>query len=425
MLISSLFFLFVVLHPTESNFKIVLKGADEKPLFVLYTNENSEPSRRLVKRWKAFEEIYEKNKTVFLADVSCTAHKQICIDQNIRVCPIIRAYIPGNTTLEFNGPREQKDIGAWINKIVEKPVRNHSSISTPIQNDSVTFVLYDESFYQKYYQIAYQYKNTSNHFIFSPKIEQNQKQNHEQNQKQNHEQNHDLNQKQNHDLNHEQDYENTFVSKNGLVAYMGNSYIDYFDLQKDLSYENFIWKHQFPLCFELTKYNYLEAAHSNRLLAILLINPAMKHKKKIMTNYKDVAKEFHDKFVFGWMDAITYGEFLTTLNIFELPSVVIIDEVNEQHYVTSSDPEMLKIELSGLVDGSIKFETIPKIKKVKFFTANFLRNEWPVLLVMLVLFIVLVTSLIIMISGIKSMRKEGISLRDCFIPIDIPKMKSE
>lgn len=375
-----LFFLSIILHPDESNFKYVIQNSEEKPIFVLFTTENSDPSRRLLKRWKNIQDIYAKNKTVVLVDVSCSVHKKICKEYSIKFCPLIRCYLPGDSHIDYNGPREQEDINNWINEMVSFPVINESNYLPFISNESVVFVLYNESFYPDFKRIAYNYKNSTNVFIYSP-------------------------------------------SKNGnneLIAFYGDNWSKTFDVQKDYSYENFIWKNQFPIGFELTRFNYNEASHSGRYLAILLLNPAMQHKRRTIRSFKNASKNFEEKFVFGLMDAITYGNFLNTLKVDKLPAVAIIDEPNERHYIANVDPIILRTELEGIVNGSIKFQKFSKLKKISFFTSNFIKNSWPVLLISLLMLFLLGFGIYLFVVSLKSMMNDGFSFIDCFKPIKLP-----
>lgn len=375
-----LFFLSVIFHPDESNFKYIIQNSEERPIFVLYTMDNSDPSRRVMKRWKNIQEIYAKNKTTILVDVSCSVHKKICRDYSIKFCPLIRCYLPGGGHIDYIGPREQNDITTWMDEMLSYPVINESNYLPIISNESITFVLYNESFYQNFKNIAYNYKNSSNVFIYSPQKNGN----------------------------------------NELVAFYGNDYNKTFDMQKDHSYSNFIWKNQFPIGFELTRFNYNEASHIGRYLAILLLNPAMPHKRRTIRSFKNVSKQFEEKFVFGLMDAITYGNFLNTLKVEKLPAVVVIDEPNEQHYITDVDPMILQTELAGLADGSIKFRKYSKIKKITFFATNFIKNRWPVLFVALLMLFLLGFGIYMFIVNLKSLMNDGLSFTDCFKPIKLP-----
>ncbi|KAK8891706.1 hypothetical protein M9Y10_028926 [Tritrichomonas musculus] len=380
MLTVFLFFLSVIFHPDESNFKYIMQSSSEMPLFVIYTMDGSDPSRRLMKRWKSIEEIYSKNKTVLLADISCSSHKKVCRDYLIKFCPLIRCYLPGDQHIDYIGPREQNDMLIWINQMLTFPVINESDYSSYISNESVTFVLHNESFYSDYKRIAYIYKNTTNIFINSPKKSDNEE----------------------------------------LVAYFGNSIKKVFDIKKDLSYSNFIWKHQFPIGFELTRFNYNEASHNGRYLAILLLNPAMPHKRRTIRAFKNASKNFEEKFVFCIMDAITYGNFLDTLKIDKLPSIVIIDEPKERHYIASVDQEVLQAELEGIVNGTIQFHHYSRFKKTAFFAKNFIKDRWPVLFITLIMFSLLIFGVYLFVVNLKSMMNEGFSFIDCFRPVKLP-----
>ena len=342
--------------------------------------DNSDPSRRLMKRWANIEDIYAKNKSVALADVSCTAHKKICKDYSIKFCPLIRCYLPGGSHIDYAGPREQNDIIVWMNQMLSFPVINESDYQYLISNDSVAYVLYDQSFYQKFKQIAYNYKNTTNIFIFSP--EKN--------------------------------------GTNDLVVFYGSYFNKSFNIERDHSYSDFIWRNQFPIGFELTRFNYNEASHSGRCLAILMLNPAMTHKRRTIRSFKSAAKNFEDKFIFGVMDAITYGNFLNTLKVDKLPAVVIIDEPNEQHYIGNVDPDILQKELSGILDGTIKFHKYSRFKKMIFFTTNFIKDRWPVLFLTLIMLFLLGFGIYMFVVNLRSMMNDGFSFIDCFKPIKLP-----
>ena len=372
----------VVIHGSDSSFMTMLSSSD-KPVVVAFSDDTNPVGIRLLKRWVQIEEDFADDKRVILSQVSSVRQKKMCLQLGVRFVPLVACFRGNETRVDYSGPREYENLKAWVEHMASPPVVNVSSVSEDdlIGNRNyVTFVLSNPDMFEEFERIADHYKNTSNRFIFSQGA-----------------------------LEHD------------VVAIMRDDFRDHFDASRDGSLQNFIWRHQFPLGFELTKFNYLEAVRSGRVLAILIVNPAMSGNNKRVNAFVSLAREFHDQFAFARMDGITYGDFIKTLDVNRYPCIAFIDDPNEQHLVIDFDTSKLRDQLHGIVNGSIPFHRFSVWRKIAYLSKHWVVQRWQVVTIVLVLFAIIVLAFCQLIMDMKENAKIGLSLRDILFPWRSPK----
>ena len=365
----------LVVHAVESTFVSMLTTSD-RPVVVAFSEDQSPAGLRLLKRWSAIESDFADDKRIILSQVSCSKQRKICDALRVRYIPLVACLRNDGIRIEYAGPREYDNLKAWVEHMAEPAVSNVSHLSDELltgNKDYVTFVLSQPELLNEFETVAGQYKNTSNKFIFS---------------------------------------EGALDSS--LVAFMRSDFRDNFEISRDGSIQNFIWSHQFPLGFEITKFNYLEAVRSGRILAMLIVNPAMSGNNKRLNDFISAARPFHDKFAFGRIDGITYGDFIQSLDISSYPSVAFIDDAMERHLVLSFDASKFQEQLTGIVNGTIAFHKFSAWKKWSYIGKGWVIQRWPVLLLLIGLFSIMALTLYQLVLICRENVSLGVSWRDIF-----------
>lgn len=355
----SIFVCSVVVYPTDATFQHVI-GQSDVPLIAAFTTKGTSPSDRLAKRWASIERDFVESRDLIIANVVCSSNRKVCESLGVKFTPAIIAFFGSEARVEYSGPRELDNIREWITRMTEQPVVNISEEPKKGIRESVMFVLSDSDLLQEFEHAALMYKNTTNQFMFCAN-----------------------------------------TSTKGLSAFMGKNFVNAFDSEKDGSVKEFVWSHQFPIGFELTKQNYLEAVKSGRVLVVLLLNPAMSGNGKRLKVFEKVAAEFHDKFAFAQMDAMTYGEFITSLNVETYPSVAFIDDRNERHIVLPFDSERFREDVAGVDNGSIAMTGFGKWWKFSFFAMKCIRKRWPAILVLIILTTILIALIVLLVKIVR------------------------
>ena len=116
--------------------------------------------------------------------------------------------------------------------------------------------------------------------------------------------------------------------------------------------------------------NYALYAESGKPLAYLFLDPSEENKEEHIKLLKPVAKKFHNKINFVWIDAIQFGDHAKALNLHEpkWPAFVIQDLASQLKYPYSQEQsldagkveEMVESYIAGTLEPELKSKPIPE-----------------------------------------------------------------
>lgn len=115
--------------------------------------------------------------------------------------------------------------------------------------------------------------------------------------------------------------------------------------------------------------NYAVYAESGKPLAYLFLDPSEENKEEHLNLLRPIAKKFHDKVNFVWIDAIQFGDHAKALNLHEAkwPAFVIQELPTQLKYPYSQEEsldatkieEMVESYLAGTIKPELKSKPIP------------------------------------------------------------------
>ena len=125
-----------------------------------------------------------------------------------------------------------------------------------------------------------------------------------------------------------------------------------------------------PYLDEVGPNNYGIYAESGKPLAYLFLDPSEENKEEHIKLFRPIAKKFHDKVNFVWIDAVQFGDHAKALNLQETkwPAFVIQDLGKQLKYPYSQEQsldvgkieEMVESYLSGTLKPELKSKPIPE-----------------------------------------------------------------
>jgi protein disulfide-isomerase A1 len=116
--------------------------------------------------------------------------------------------------------------------------------------------------------------------------------------------------------------------------------------------------------------NYAVYAESGKPLAYLFLDPSEENKEEHLNLLRPIAKKFHEKVNFVWIDAIQFGDHAKALNLHEpkWPAFVIQELSTQLKYPYSQEEgldaakieEMVESYLTGTIKPELKSKPIPE-----------------------------------------------------------------
>jgi protein disulfide-isomerase A1 len=110
--------------------------------------------------------------------------------------------------------------------------------------------------------------------------------------------------------------------------------------------------------------NYAIYADSGKPLAYLFLDPSEEKKEEHINLVKPIAKKFHNKVNFVWIDAIQFGDHAKALNLHEpkWPAFVIQDLPTQLKYPYSQDDSLDASKIEEMVDSYLAGALKPELK---------------------------------------------------------------
>ncbi|XP_076456694.1 thioredoxin domain-containing protein 5-like [Babylonia areolata] len=103
--------------------------------FVLFCKPISNPCKRVTPLWAELHQLYGSNgSAVLLAQVDCTAEKELCADQKVKHMPVFRFFYKDPTDFtDFKGRRTFES----LHRFIEDEIHNAENVTVPTLPDAV------------------------------------------------------------------------------------------------------------------------------------------------------------------------------------------------------------------------------------------------------------------------------------------------
>ena len=110
--------------------------------------------------------------------------------------------------------------------------------------------------------------------------------------------------------------------------------------------------------------NYATYAESGKPLAYLFLDPSEENKEEHIDLLKPIAKKFHNKINFVWIDAIQFGDHAKALNLHEpkWPAFVIQDLESQLKYPYSQEQSLDADKVEEMVESYVAGALTPELK---------------------------------------------------------------
>lgn len=281
-----------------------------------------------------------KDKGIKLAKVNCVDEADLCQENEIRGYPTLRVFRNG-VSAEYNGPRQTEGIVSYMTKqslpaVTEVTSDKHSEF---IHADKLVAVLYTGT---KTDPPAPEFSSTAekhrDDWLFGHSADEN--------------------------------VANAAgVTPPSLVLYRNFDeprliYPYPITSAKVSDIEQWISDLSIPYLDKVGPDNYAVYAESGKPLAYLFLDPSEEHKDEHLNLLRPIAKKFHNKVNFVWIDAIQFGDHAKALNLHEAkwPAFVIQELTTQLKFPYSQEEGLDAGKIEGMIETYLGGDLKPELK---------------------------------------------------------------